>query len=111
MLIFPVFNGCRDAHSRWVRRSPQRIDRFIYRGFDVTPGDATDLPQMTPGVMVTSAGDLAVALKRGDALTLLARRDLSDLLRKGASYGSRGNEHQGVDQMQGVGMSRLFGIP
>ena len=27
---------------------------------------------MTPGVMVASAGDLAAALKRGDALSLLA---------------------------------------
>jgi hypothetical protein len=44
----------------------------ICGGFDVTPSDAADLPQMTRGVMVASAGDLAVVLKSGDAVTLPA---------------------------------------
>ena len=38
----------------------------------MTPSDAADLPQMTRGVMVASAGDLAVVLKSGDAVTLPA---------------------------------------
>ena len=41
-------------------------------GFDVTPSDAADLPQVTRGVMVASTGDLAVVLKSGDAVTLPA---------------------------------------
>ena len=44
----------------------------ICGGCDVTPSDAADLPQMTRGVMVASAGDLAVVLKSGDAVTLPA---------------------------------------
>ena len=44
----------------------------ICGGFDVTPDDATDLPQMARGVMVGSAGDVAVVLKSGDAITLPA---------------------------------------
>ncbi|MGR3699462.1 MAG: spike base protein, RCAP_Rcc01079 family [Roseovarius sp.] len=44
----------------------------ICGGFDVTPSDAADLLQMTRGVMVASAGDLAVVLKSGDAVTLPA---------------------------------------
>ncbi|WPZ23565.1 hypothetical protein T7987_17825 (plasmid) [Sulfitobacter faviae] len=44
----------------------------ICGGFDVTPSDAADLPQMTRGVMVAYVGDLAVVLKSGDAVTLPA---------------------------------------
>ena len=39
-------------------------------GFDVTPGDGADLPQVTRALMVTSAGDVAVTLKTGDTVTL-----------------------------------------
>lgn len=44
----------------------------ISGGFDITPDDASDLPQMTRGLMVASAGDVAVVLKDGTALTLPA---------------------------------------
>ena len=44
----------------------------ICGGFDVTPSDAADLPQMTRGVVVASAGDLAVVQKSGDGVTLPA---------------------------------------
>ncbi|KKK84862.1 hypothetical protein LCGC14_2779070 [marine sediment metagenome] len=42
----------------------------ICGGFDITPDDANDLAQMTRGVMVSSAGDVSVVLKDGDAITL-----------------------------------------
>ena len=42
----------------------------ICGGFDVTPDDGSDLATMTRGVMVSSAGDVAVVLKNGDAITL-----------------------------------------
>jgi len=42
----------------------------ICGGFDITPDDANDLAQMTRGVMVSSAGDVAVVLRDGDAITL-----------------------------------------
>lgn len=38
----------------------------------MTPSNAVDLPLMTGGVTVISAGDLAVVLKSGEAVTLPA---------------------------------------
>ncbi|MEL6957811.1 MAG: hypothetical protein AAGL89_02525, partial [Pseudomonadota bacterium] len=42
----------------------------IAGGFDVTPSDSTDLPQVTRGIMVSAAGDVFVTLKSGDQLIL-----------------------------------------
>jgi hypothetical protein len=42
----------------------------VQGGFDIVPADGADLPEVTRGLMVTSAGDLAVVLKNGDAITL-----------------------------------------
>lgn len=42
----------------------------ICGGFDIDPDDANDLPMMTRALMVTGAGDVAVLLKNGDAITL-----------------------------------------
>ncbi|WP_415919311.1 spike base protein, RCAP_Rcc01079 family [Tateyamaria sp. SN6-1] len=42
----------------------------VQGGFDVTPADGADLAQVTRAVMVSGAGDVAVTLKNGDALTL-----------------------------------------
>lgn len=42
----------------------------ICGGFDVTPNDSVDLAQMTRGVMVATAGDMAAVLKNGDVITL-----------------------------------------
>ena len=39
-------------------------------GFDIVPADGTDLPEVTRAIMVSGAGDVAVVLKSGDALTL-----------------------------------------
>ena len=38
--------------------------------FDIVPDDTADLPQITRGFMVGGAGDVAVTLKSGDAITL-----------------------------------------
>lgn len=42
----------------------------VQGGFDVAPADGIDLPCVTRAVMVGGAGDLAVVLKNGDAITL-----------------------------------------
>ena len=42
----------------------------VQGGFDITPTDAGDLPQVTRALMVASAGDIAVTLKNGDTITL-----------------------------------------
>lgn len=42
----------------------------IIGGFDVTPNDGADLATVTRAIMVTTAGDVAVVLKDGSALTL-----------------------------------------
>ncbi|MEL6885380.1 MAG: hypothetical protein AAFP87_12790 [Pseudomonadota bacterium] len=42
----------------------------VQGGFDVTPGDATDLAEVTRALMVSAAGDVAVTLKNGDHITL-----------------------------------------
>ena len=56
---------------------PDQFDDFsnsltgpICGGFDVTPDDSVNLPMMTRALMVTGAGDVAVVLKIGDAITL-----------------------------------------
>lgn len=46
------------------------LTRPICGGFDVTPDDGGDVATMTRGVMAPSAGDVAVVLKNGDAITL-----------------------------------------
>ncbi|MEH6674291.1 spike base protein, RCAP_Rcc01079 family [Sulfitobacter sp.] len=43
----------------------------ICGAFDVVPDDAADLAQVTRGFMVGGAGDVAVTLKSGDAITLV----------------------------------------
>ena len=42
----------------------------VQGGFDVTPDDATDLPEVTRALMVSAAGDVTVTLKNGDQITL-----------------------------------------
>ena len=42
----------------------------ICGAFDIVPDDTADLPQITRGFMVSGAGDVAVTLKSGDAITL-----------------------------------------
>jgi hypothetical protein len=42
----------------------------ICGAFDIVPDDTADLPQITRGFMVGGAGDVAVTLKSGDAITL-----------------------------------------
>jgi len=42
----------------------------VQGGFDVTPADGVDLPFVTRALMVSAAGDLAVAMKNGDLITL-----------------------------------------
>ncbi len=42
----------------------------ICGGFDIAPADNADLGEVTRGVMVSGAGDLAVTLKSGDTITL-----------------------------------------
>ncbi|UWR19279.1 spike base protein, RCAP_Rcc01079 family [Sulfitobacter pontiacus] len=42
----------------------------ICGAFDIVPDDTADLPQITRGFMVGGAGDVAVTLKSGDAVTL-----------------------------------------
>jgi hypothetical protein len=39
-------------------------------GFDVFPEDNVDLAKVTRALMITGAGDVAVTLKNGDAITL-----------------------------------------
>lgn len=58
----PIFDQFQDHHNG--------LTGPICGGFDITPDDANDLAQMTRGVMVSSAGDVAVVLKNGDAITL-----------------------------------------
>ncbi len=40
-------------------------------GFDISPADGADLAQVTRGIMVSGAGDLAVTFKNGEPPTLL----------------------------------------
>ncbi len=42
----------------------------IFGGFDITPDDATDLVSLTRAIILEGAGDVAVILKNGDAITL-----------------------------------------
>ncbi len=42
----------------------------VQGGFDVTPDDVTDLSKVTRGLMVATAGDVAVVLRSGETLTL-----------------------------------------
>ena len=42
----------------------------VMGGFDITPDDGADLPKVTRGLMVATAGDVAVKFKSGDTLTL-----------------------------------------
>jgi len=42
----------------------------IQGGFDIAPTDGTDLAEVTRALMVGGAGDVAVTLKNGDAITL-----------------------------------------
>ena len=42
----------------------------VQGGFDITPADGADLAEVTRALMVSGAGDLAVILKNGDAITL-----------------------------------------
>lgn len=42
----------------------------IEGGFDITPDDTADLPQVTRALMVTGAGDVAMVLRLGDTITL-----------------------------------------
>ena len=58
----PILNQFQDHHNS--------LTGPICGGFDITPDDANDLAQMTRGVMVSSAGDVSVVLKDGDAITL-----------------------------------------
>ena len=44
----------------------------IFGGFDITPDDATDLVSLTRAIILEGAGDVAVILKNGDAITLPA---------------------------------------
>ena len=44
----------------------------ICGGFDITPDDATDLASVTRAIILGTAGDVAVVLKNGDAITLPA---------------------------------------
>ncbi|MEO1555935.1 MAG: hypothetical protein AAFS01_05855 [Pseudomonadota bacterium] len=56
--------------SDTFREFQSGLNSPVEGGFDVTPADGADLPAMTRAVMVTGAGDLAVTLKNGDAITL-----------------------------------------
>lgn len=42
----------------------------VQGGFDITPADGADLAQVTRALMVSAAGDVAVTLRNGDAITL-----------------------------------------
>ena len=44
----------------------------ICGGFDIAPDDAADLVSLTRAIVLGSAGDVAVVLKNGDAITLPA---------------------------------------
>lgn len=44
----------------------------ICGGFDISPDDVTDLQNVTRAIVLAVAGDIAVILKNGDAITLPA---------------------------------------
>lgn len=44
----------------------------ICGGFDITPDDAADVTTLTRAIILKTAGDVAVILKNGDAITLPA---------------------------------------
>lgn len=58
----PILDSFQDHHDG--------LTGPICGGFDIAPDDGADLAQMTRGVMVATAGDMAVILKNGDAITL-----------------------------------------
>lgn len=58
----PIFDQFQDYQTS--------LNSPVEGGFDVVPADGADLPAVTRGVMVTSAGDVAVKLKSGDTLVL-----------------------------------------
>jgi hypothetical protein len=67
-IIEEVYMSISDKFSEYT----SGLSSPICGGFDIAPDDATDLSSVTRAIILGAAGDVAVVLKNGDAITLPA---------------------------------------